>query len=102
MKARAIRRPGGTLVVAWRRTGVEPSAGLAVGLIIWAITRLRWQLGEARTWSVEVYAPGRFTWLLNRKVHATTVSSRPEAKSAAQELSVRVEAGDFDRYLQPG
>lgn len=92
-----IERRSGTYFVVLGRTGVESSGGCALGLPLWVVSRLRWQIGP-RTWSVEVSAPlsGRRWNARLRRLERWSFKTRGEAEAFVPEVVNRVRRGEFD------
>lgn len=81
----------------YRRTGVEPAAGLLLALPIWFWTRLRWQLGGNKSWDVEVSTASRSG--IGRLVDSRSYVDRSKAEDALEQVRRDVDDRAFDRFL---
>jgi hypothetical protein len=81
-----------------RRAGVEPTAGCILGLPIWFVTRLRWQLSREKHWCVELATVGKGA-VFGCPAMSDVYPDRQTAVSSLKGLREDVNGGEYDYLL---
>lgn len=94
---RRFERPGGALMLGYRREGVPAVSGCLLAVPLWVIGSLRWHFSSTRAWSVEIYVSGRLG--IGKKVHVEEFSSEAAAVDGYTHLAAAIDEGEFDHLL---
>lgn len=94
-----IPRPRGRAVIRISRHGVFPTGGCLPLAPVWAVTRVRWRLGDGK-WSVRL-ARGGGRKVLDRVLREEIVESREIGVRLALAWVDEVVSGSLDSELEP-